>query len=68
MSGGGIACIAILIAYLGIPEEGLAMAATVTVLLDFVCTGARVSTLHLEMLLQANRLDLLDRETLRKKM
>ena len=68
VSGGGIACIAILIAYLGIPEEGLAMAATVTVLLDFVCTGARVSTLHLEMLLQANRLDLLDRETLRKKM
>ena len=44
------------------------MGAAVTVLMDFICTGARVTTLHLEMLLQANRLDLLDRETLRKKM
>ena len=68
VSGGGIACMSILLAYLGIPEEGLAMGAAVTVLMDFICTGARVTTLHLEMLLQANRLDLLDRETLRKKM
>ena len=68
VSGGGIACMSILLAYLGIPEEGLAMGAAVTVLMDFICTGARVTTLNLEMLLQANRLDLLDRETLRKKM
>ena len=36
-------------------------------LLDFLCTGAHIFVLHLELTLQADRLGLLNRETLRRK-
>ena len=35
-------------------------------LLDFICTACRVPALHYELILQADKLGLLDREMLRR--
>ena len=52
---------------LHIPQEGLGVGVTLALFLDFLCTSARIPILHLEMLLQAERLGLLDKEVLRSK-
>ncbi len=67
VAGGGISCLAILLLQLHLPTDGLAVGVTLLMLLDFLCTGTHVFALHLELTLQANHLDLLNRETLRKK-
>ena len=67
VAGGTISCLVILIAQLGIPAEGLALAVVLSTLLDFICTGAKIPILHMELLLQADRLGLPDREVLRRK-
>ena len=51
---------------LGIPTTGLALAGTMALILDFFCTGAKVTGQQLEMLLQADHLKQLDVEILRK--
>ena len=65
--GGGIACLSILMLQLSIPQEGLAVGITLSMFLDFICTGARVMILHLEVALQADKLGLMDREVLVRK-
>ena len=67
VSGGMISCLSILMLQLHIPQEGLGVGVTLALFLDFLCTSARIPILHLEMLLQAERLGLLDKEVLRSK-
>lgn len=67
VAGGSISCLAILIVQIGVPAEGLALGVVVTTLLDFICSGTRIPILHMELLLQADRLGLLDKEMLRRK-
>lgn len=67
VAGGMISCLSILLLQLEIPQEGLILGVTLTMLMDFFCTSFRVACLHLELILQADRLNLLDREMLRRK-
>ena len=62
--GAMLTCYGILMAQLGIPVEGLLLAATLDVVLDFFMTGIDILTLELELVCQADRLHMLDRETL----
>ena len=62
--GAMLTCYGILMAQLNIPVEGLLLAATLDVVLDFFMTGIDILTLELELVCQADRLHMLDRETL----
>lgn len=65
VAGGVLSCLSILMLQLQIPQEALALGVALLMLLDFPSTAVRILTLHLEMILQADRLGLLDVETLR---
>lgn len=64
VAGGMISCLSILILQLHIPGEGLVLGTSLAMLMDFICSAFRVMQLHLELLLQSDRLGLLDREIL----
>ncbi len=67
VAGGGVSCLSIMLLQLHLPAEGLAVGVALVMLLDFLCTGAHIFVLHLELTLQADRLGLLNRETLQRK-
>lgn len=67
VSGGALICLGILMTQLNIPSEGLAVAGSLALLLDFFSTGAKVLGQHLEMTLQAGKLEMIDVEVLRRK-
>lgn len=67
VAGGTIACLSLLMAQMGIPQESMAAAVTLIMFLDFICTGTRVLEMHVEIALQANRLGMLNKEILRAK-
>ncbi|MBQ3291306.1 MAG: cation:dicarboxylase symporter family transporter [Mogibacterium sp.] len=67
VAGGMISCMSILILQMGIPQAGLAIGATLTMVLDFICTAFRFPILHAELILQADKLGLLDHEILQRK-
>lgn len=66
VAGGTLACLGVMLSQLGVPAEALAISATLSVLMDFICTGTKIGIMHLELALQADRLGMLDMETLRK--
>ena len=66
VAGGGISCLSILLLQMQIPQEGLPIGVTLMVFLDYVCTSSRIFVLNIEMLFQADKLGMLDREILRK--
>ncbi len=67
VAGGGISCLTILLVQMNVPRDGLAVAITLSMLLDFICTAARIFTMHIEVCLLADRLGLLDRDMLQRK-
>ena len=67
VSGGSISCLSVLIVQMGIPQEAVAIGATATIFLDFLTTSSHIFIAHLEAILQADRLGLLNREILQKK-
>ena len=66
VSGGPLICVGVLLAQLGIPMESLAVAATLSMLFDFVETATRLCGNHLELVMLTDKLGMLDRETLEK--
>ena len=64
VAGGILACYAVIFTQVGIPTEALAFAMTIGVLIDFVATACNVSTLPAVLAVQAQKLDMLDREKL----
>jgi ATP-binding cassette subfamily B protein len=66
VTGGTMACVGILIKQLGLPGEVMAIAGLLSLVLDFIATGFSLGLRHLELLLQADRLDMLDHEVLKK--
>ncbi len=66
IAGATVTCLSIMFLQLSIPQAGLATAATLALLLDFLCTATRMPILHMELALQADRLGMLDHEKLRK--
>ena len=67
VAGGPIACLSLLMTQMGVPQESMAAGVTLIMFLDFICTGARVLEMHVEIALQANRLGKLNKEILRAK-
>ncbi|MBQ6540052.1 MAG: cation:dicarboxylase symporter family transporter [Oscillospiraceae bacterium] len=65
VSGGTLACIGILLSQLKIPAEALALAGVVSLVIDFISTGFDVGIRHLELVLQADKLGMLDHDMLR---
>ena len=64
VSGGMLVCMGVLFSQLGIPSSAIALATTLSILMDFICTGARVGMLQMELTWQANKLGLIDKEKL----
>ena len=62
-----IAILGILMTQLGIPSSGLAVAALLGIVTDFIETSSRIGIIHCEILLQANKLNMLDRNILMSK-
>ena len=58
-------CYSILLTQLGIPAEGLLLATALNIIMDFIFAGFIIANLLVEMIIQADVLDMLDRETLR---
>ncbi len=67
VSGGMIAILGILMKQLGIPSSGLAVAALLGIVTDFIETSSRIGIIHCEILLQANKLNMLDHDILMPK-
>ncbi|MBR4514983.1 MAG: cation:dicarboxylase symporter family transporter [Lachnospiraceae bacterium] len=67
VSGGVLVTLSILISQLGLPMDGLPIASILIMFLDFFITGAKVASHHMEMILQADHLNMIDLEVLRKK-
>lgn len=61
-----MACVGILIKQLGLPGESMAVAGLLSLVLDFIATGFNLGLRHLELILQADHLGMLDQEVLRK--
>lgn len=66
VTGGTMACVGILIKQLGLPGEVMAISGLLSLVLDFVATGFSLGLRHLELLLQAEHLGMLDHDMLRK--
>ena len=63
--GGALACYTILFSQLGIPAEVLGIVVVADVAFDFLSTGFTQPMLQMEMVLQADKMGLLNKETLR---
>ena len=64
--GGTLTCYTIMFAQLGIPAEALVVALALDVLCDFVATGMNMFCLQLELVIQAKRMDLLNKAMIQK--
>jgi len=65
VSGGTMICLNIMLNALGIPLSGLAIASVLALVFDYISTGSYIAMRHMEMVIQAGHLDLLDKEVLR---
>ena len=65
-AGGSLACIGVLLSQLGIPGQALGMAGALGLILDFVVTGFGLGMRHMELVLQAENLGMLNRDVLRR--
>lgn len=64
--GGSLTCYTVLLAQLGIPAEAIGLAVAGNVILDFFMTSCGISCLQSELMLTANKLGMLNLETLWK--
>lgn len=65
--GGALSCYTILFMQLGIPTEGIALAISIDMLMDFILTAMNLLYLQCEMLFVANDLRMLDETKLKDK-
>ena len=68
VSGGMLVVLGMLMSQLGIPSEGLAAAGLISILADFGATAVKIGITHLELLRQAEHLDMLNRNILEHEM
>ena len=64
--GGTLTCYTIMFTQLGLPTEALVVALALDILCDFVATGMNMFCLQLDLAIQSKRMDLLDKNVLRK--
>ena len=64
VSGGAVICLGLLMAQLNVPMDGLAVAGILAITLNFWETFTGIGTIHLELMLQADHLNMLDKDIL----
>jgi len=64
VAGGLLSCYTVIFSQLAIPLEGLAVVATLTVILDFVCTAVDVTINQMTLANEANQMNLLEKDIL----
>ena len=67
VSGGVLICLNLLMNYLNIPVEGLALGGTLALLIDFFATGTKIVAIQMEIVIQADHFNKLDTSKLRSK-
>lgn len=65
VSGGTTICLNVMMATLTLPQEGLAIASALALVFDFISTGSYIAMRHMEMVIQAGHLEMLDTDVLR---
>lgn len=65
VSGGSMACFAILLSQMSIPSEAIAFALAINIIAERFCTVANLSMLEMELIHTANKSNLLDEDTLK---
>ena len=63
--GGGLACYALIIAQMGLPQEALAMFCTLGVVPEFLATATNIATLQMELVELSSGLNMLNTEKLK---
>ena len=66
VSGGTLAVTVMLMTQLNIPQEGLAVAGIMAIIMDFPSTATRIGITHLDLLLQAHHLQLWKCDVIKK--
>lgn len=64
--GGAMSCYTILFTQLGIPVEGIALAISIDLLMDYFITAANITCLQMELVVDAKKLGILTEGKLRK--
>lgn len=64
VSGGTLICIGLLLSEFGIPADCLGIAATLVIVADFFLTAGKIVTFHMDMILDADHLGVLNKEVL----
>ncbi len=67
VSGGMLIVLGLIMKQFGIPGENLGIAATMTLIMDFITTTARIAAIHMEVLGEAGHFKLLNKEILKRK-
>lgn len=62
--GGGLACYALIVSQMGLPQDALAMFCTLGIIPEFFATATDLSTLQMELVELSNSLNMLDRNKL----
>jgi len=65
--GGTLSCFTILFMQLGIPAEGIALAISISMLMEYILTAGNLMLLQGELVLSADKLKMLDTEILKGK-
>lgn len=66
VSGSMLACISMIMTQIGMPATGLPIAGLLGIILDFFMTSTKIGITHLELVLDADHLGVLDRSILEK--
>lgn len=66
--GGGIACYTILLTQIGVPIEALGIAVVLDIFADFISTGLNTILRECELVLVADKVNMLDKSKLQKAM
>ena len=64
VSGGMLVVTGMLMLQLNIPSEGLAVAGLLSIIMDFISTATKIGISHYEMMIEADKLKMLDRSVL----
>lgn len=67
VSGGSMACFAVLLSQMSVPAETIAYALAMNVIAERFCAAADLSMLELELVMTSNKTNNLDHDTLRSK-
>jgi len=66
VAGGMLICVGMVLTQLNMPKDNLAVAGILGILTDFFMTASKISSTHMELLLDADHFKMLNRQMLEK--